>query len=107
MKNYILVLLCFAILGLAASCGKDNDDQKSCNELISISNEKVHIMSAAFNTYNANQTSENCQAYKVAVQGWLDAATPLLECPNFTAEEKADIQSSIVGANAALINIQC
>ncbi len=106
MNNYLLILICFVLFGF--SCGKEEEEPPlTCDEKFAIAEQKALLINDAILAYGENQTSENCKAYLAAVKGYVDAATPLLECPNLTAEEKANIQTSIDAANATLVTIPC
>jgi hypothetical protein len=69
--------------------------------------DRLIAMDNATMAYGNVPSTANCNAYLNAIRGYIETATPLLECPNLTAEEKSNIQLTIDAANATLVTIPC
>ncbi|GJM31078.1 MAG: hypothetical protein DHS20C18_00790 [Saprospiraceae bacterium] len=94
-------------LFLATSCKKD-DDGSSCGDNFNYALElqaESSNLSAAAQTYAQDQTQENCEAYKTAVQNYLNAAADLDNC--VPVGDRAAYQQAIDDSQDSLDALQC
>lgn len=84
MKNFLYAVFTFAALALA-SCGGDSCDADSVSE-------SLNKFSAAFEAYAADETQENCEEYKSALQDYINEVK---DCDFVTQEEVDEAQDSL------------
>jgi hypothetical protein len=82
MKKIIISGLCYAAIScmVLMSCGKT----QTCVNLIT-------AVTTASNNYASEQTKANCEAYKTAMQNWINNA----DCSNADATTKTDFKAAI------------
>jgi hypothetical protein len=100
----------FAVLALVASIGfvgcKD-DDPVSCSDWAQQLQDELNAYSQALNEWSADPTNDaKCNAYRDALQDYLDEAEGLEECAS-NAGQGTQYQQAIDAAQDALDNFQC
>ena len=97
MRNILTLLVILTLLGLS-SCKKDkgsNDPSICAGTWAQQVMDEVDAMSTALSAYISDPSQENCIAYKNALQDYVDALDPYLECSAWTAEQRAELQSEL------------
>ncbi|MBK8470929.1 MAG: hypothetical protein IPL33_01245 [Sphingobacteriales bacterium] len=105
MKKLFGIILCLSIIGFtAASCnGKEEDCSATASNLQGLSTS----MADAAIAYGTNPNAANCNAYKNAVQAYIDEAQGLVDCPGLSSTEKAQYQQALDTAEANLAALVC
>jgi hypothetical protein len=95
MSRVFCFLVIVSLLGLG-SCKKKSADPDYCatSWATQLSTE-INALSTAANTYASNPTNENCNAYKVAYQSYLDALEPFVDCTAWTVDQRNELQAAI------------
>ncbi len=108
MKTFQTLLIGLLVTGSLAflSCKKDSNDPQSCNYTQELQSE-LDAVNAAASAYAMDPTSmANCNAYKTALQNYLDKAKTFLDCAALSGQQ-AELQSAIDQEQAAVNAIQC
>lgn len=101
MKKILIILTVISFIGIG-SCKKDKDpDICSTTWGLQISDELEAVMSSSV-TYSLNPTTANCNAYKTAVQAYLNALRQFEGCAGWSATDRQDLEESIDDAEAEL-----
>ncbi|TXF89006.1 hypothetical protein FUA23_12005 [Neolewinella aurantiaca] len=109
MKNLLLFGLLITTLFIT-SCGSDDDGgsgpafctEQAYSDAVAIA---VNDFSAAAQVYANDPSSENCEAYKVAAQAYLDELSRFENCA--TISNRQDYQDSIQEAQESIDMIVC
>lgn len=104
MKKFFAMSLCLLALGFAPSC---KDDEEDCAATAAALQDEANAMSNAATTYGLNPTTANCNAYKDAVQAYIDEARDLVDCPGLSNAEQQQYQQSLDAAEANLASLSC
>ena len=99
----IIAGTCIIAIPFLHACKKD--DPVSCNWVTEVQDES-DALTVALNAYIADQSTANCNAYKVSFEAYLNALEDHKDCAT-TAGQGAEIQSSIDSARASLDALQC
>jgi hypothetical protein len=100
----LLSLLIIATLVGLSSCKKDeNNDPEYCGTawVNAVQDELTAVTNAAM-TYAQNPTTQNCNAYKTAYSGYIDALEPYGKCTLWSAQQKTEWQNAIDNARDEL-----
>ena len=105
MKKLLFLLVIVFFLGLD-SCKKDDPEPDYCTTAWSsqLMNEITAVTNAAL-AYSANPTTTTCNAYKAAMQSYIDKLEPFGNCSLWTTQEKAEFQTELAEAKADLPNL--
>ncbi len=105
MKNYLNLLFGLAIIAVfsLSSCGSD----KECTSEIFTSDINVVIeeFNSAVATFNADNSSENCEALKDASEKWADEVADFSDCAGDLGQANYDAAGT--AARAATNSITC
>ena len=106
-KIFFSLFLMVAVFGFW-TCNKDDDKTDTCSGAWAseLSNEANAMISAA-QTYGANPTPANCNAYKQAAQAYLDALEPYGNCAALTGQDRADWQAAFDAAQESVDELDC
>ena len=105
MKKLLGIILCLSIIGFtAASC---NGKEEDCSATAANLQELSTSMANAAIAYGANPSAANCNAYKNAVQAYIDEAHDLVDCPGLSPAEESQYQQSLDLAEANLAALIC
>ncbi|MFW6309551.1 MAG: hypothetical protein ACOC1D_00480 [Prolixibacteraceae bacterium] len=108
-KIYIFLLFVLGIF-IFVSCDKEEDevDEGICSELWieAVEDEWNAVMTAA-QEYGANQTVENCLAYKAAAQAYVDALEPFGKCTQWSGATRAEWETALAEAQESVDSIDC
>lgn len=102
-----LALVLFVAMATLPACNKDNDNDPCGNNFnwgLELQAEATAISNAA-TAYAMDQTTQNCEDYRAAIQAYLDAAADLDGC--VVASERAAYEQAIVDAQAELNALSC
>ncbi len=105
LTQFFAFLVFFSLI-LTTACKKESTNR--CGDNFNYALElqaEANGLSAAASVYANDPTTENCEAYKAAVQAYLDAAEDLDDC--VLASERAAYQQAIDEARDNLNNLQC
>jgi hypothetical protein len=103
MKN----LLIFAILALSmsfTSCGSDVDCQDEASFYASIEIEVDAFLDAAL-TFAFDPTSENCNAYKDAINAYVKALKPYRDC--LSGSDRDEFDATIAESEQSADDLEC
>lgn len=103
ISKFFLAALLVSSLSYTA-CKKD-DDPDTCIFATELQAETDAVTAAAA-AYGSNPTTQNCQAFIVAYEAYLQAAEDLIPCAN-AAGQGVELQAAIDNAEAQLALIQC
>jgi ABC-type Zn uptake system ZnuABC Zn-binding protein ZnuA len=113
MKKFFIFLSLLVFSLVAVSCGSDDEDGNdvnvTCGATFNINAElsdEINAFTNAAITYGNDPTPENCQAYKAAAQGYLEALESLRDC----AEQVGELVSynqALADLEAAIDDITC
>jgi hypothetical protein len=111
MKTKFLFLLLFVVFIGMDSCKNDNDpdgDPDYCltHWATSLQDELNAATNAAM-VYVNNPTVANCNAYKAAVQAYLNALEPYGDCSSLTGQARADWEAAIDEAQEDINEYTC
>lgn len=104
-------LLALSLYFLTIGCGGGDDDSVSnaCGANFNLGveiNAEVMALSDAATIYAMDPTPENCNAYKVAAQAYLDAVAGYEDCAQLSGQGDEYAQA-IADAEASIDAIQC
>jgi hypothetical protein len=98
MNRVLCLLILVSFFGIG-SCKKKATNPDYCGTAWATQvSDEVSAMSVALQAYITDQSPANCNAYKSAVQKYLDALKPFANCEAWTAQEKSDLQDEIAQA---------
>jgi len=111
MKKRI-TFLALMILGMTAfvSCSDEEEvnDPGYCGTAWAVAVEdEANNLSLAAQAYASDQSSENCAAYKVAFQAYIDALKPYGDCTTLTGQQRANWETAIAEAEASIDGMEC
>lgn len=104
-KIYFVLFLTVAVFGFW-TCSKDKSDTCSAAWGTELSNE-ITAMTNAAQVYAANPTTANCNAYKSAMQDYLDALEPYGNCATLTGTDRVAWQNALDDTQASIDNMDC
>jgi hypothetical protein len=104
-KIFFFLFLTVAVFGFW-TCDKDNNDTCSAAWGAELTNE-INAMSNAAQVYASNPTTANCNAYKQAVQNYLDALEPYGNCATLTGQDRVAWQNALDDAQESVDNLDC
>ena len=111
MKKRITFLgLTLFILSTIISCSENEqaNDPAFCNTAWAVAVEdESNELSLAAQAYATDQSAENCMAYKVALQAYVDALKPYGDCATLTGQQRADWEAAIAEAEVGIDDIEC
>lgn len=102
---FFISLLTIVILG-SWSCKKNTAAGCSAAWAAELSDE-IMAMSNAAQAYSTNPTTENCLAYKAALQSYVNALEPYGNCSTLTGADKEEWQNSIDEARQDINEMDC
>ena len=107
-----ITFLTLMFLGLTAfiSCSENDEPNEPgiCGTTWAVAIEdEATAFSAALQAYASDPTTENCQAYKVALQAYIDALKPYGDCTTLTGQQRADWEAAVAEAEAGIDDIEC
>ncbi len=105
MRTLLSLLVVFLVLGLG-SCKKDKDPVNCANWALEVEDELTAAMVAAI-TFGMDETTENCNAYKEAMEDYINVAEQFVDCEGLTADEREELEDSIEGAQEELDDLNC
>ncbi|MBK9983120.1 MAG: hypothetical protein IPP15_11985 [Saprospiraceae bacterium] len=97
----IIAGICIMSIPFVSSCKKD---PVTCNWATEVQSE-LNALSTAAATYGNDPTTANCNAYKAAVQNYLNALEDHKGC--VPSEQSAGLQQAIDDERASLDALQC
>ena len=111
MKKRI-TFLTLMFLGLTAfvSCSDDEEvnDPGICGTAWAAAVEdEATTFSLALQAYASDPSAENCGAYKVALQAYIDALKPYGDCTTLTGQQRTNWETAIAEAEASIDDIEC
>jgi hypothetical protein len=104
-KIFFTLFLAFSVLGFW-TCKKDNKTTCSTAWASELSTQ-VNAMTDAATVYASNPTPANCNAYKQAVQTYLDALAPYGNCATLTGQDRTSWQAALDAAQQSVNAIDC
>jgi hypothetical protein len=110
MKSKLLILGCGAALtAFTVGCSKDNPLNPAGNcfggNWAAQYSDELQAYSNAISEYNENPTEGNCNNYKNAAKGYLDALNEVYEC--VPTANRAEINQAINEAKAEIDSGDC
>lgn len=107
MKKHFLLISFFTIVILGAwSCKKDTAAGCSAAWGAELYDEVV-AMSNAAQAYSVSPTTENCLAYKSALQAYVNALEPYGNCATLTGTDRQAWQDALNDAQQTVDDIDC
>ena len=100
----------FALLLLGSlfivSCGDDDNDKKGCspNWAAELTDELTAVQSAA-EAYAEDPTGGNCNAYKDALQDYINELRPYRDCSALTGQNRTDFEAALADAEETLQDV--
>lgn len=96
------MLIILSFLGLGA-CKKEKSDPDYCTTAWAsqLNEELTAVMTTAL-TYSSSPSTATCNAYKAAMQDYIEALRPFEKCSLWTAEQKAEFRESLEEAESEL-----
>jgi hypothetical protein len=106
-KIFFSLFLMIAVFGFWTCDNKENNANPcSVAWATELSNE-ISAVSTAAQNYAISPTPANCNAYKQAMQAYLDALEPYGNCPGLTGQDRTDWQNALDSAQEDINNLQC
>ena len=105
-KIFFTLFLAFSVLGFW-TCKKDNKTDACSGAWASELSTQINAVSDALQVYSTNPTPANCNAYKSAMQSYLDALAPYGNCATLTGQDRAAWQSALDGAQQSVNALDC
>lgn len=107
-----ITFLTLMFLGFAAFVSCSDDDEVNepgiCGTAWAVAIEdEANDLSLAAQAYATDQSAENCAAYKVALQAYIDAIKPYGDCTTLTGQQRADWEAAVAEAEAGIDDIEC
>lgn len=109
-KKITFLGLAILILSTLVSCNDDEEvnDPGICGTAWAVAIEdEANDLSVATQAYATDQSTENCQAYKAALQAYIDALEPYGDCTMLTGQQRADWEAAVAEAEASIDDIEC
>lgn len=108
MTRLICLLIVLSFLGFG-SCKKKTADADFCTTSWTTKlADKITAMSNAAMAYGTNPTVANCNAYKTAVNAYIDALEPYGDCSLYaTGTNKAQFDAAIAEARQEVAQTTC
>ena len=102
MKKLLSMLIILSFLGLGA-CKKEKSDPDYCTTTwaTQLNDELTVVMTTAM-AYSSNPTTTTCNAYKAAMQAYIEALRPFENCTLWTLQQKAEFADALDEAEADL-----
>lgn len=107
-----ITFFAFVLLSLTVfiSC-RDNElvnDPAFCNTAWTVAVEsEAEDLSLAAQAYASDPNFENCAAYKVALQAYVNALKPYRDCTTLSSQQRAELEAAIAEAEAGIDDIEC
>ena len=109
-KKITFLGLAILILSTLISCSDDEEvnDPGICGTAWAVAIEdEANDLSLAAQAYASDQSTENCTAYKVALQAYVDALKPYGDCTTLTVQQRSDWEVAVAEAEACIDDIEC
>ena len=106
MKNLIQLLFLSLFVLFVTACGGDDVDCEDALQNPNILSAEISALTTAAVNYYTDQSDANCQAYKDAIQGFLDEAKKYDDCFEGTADQQ-DYRESILEAESEIDDLGC
>lgn len=109
-KKITFLAMMFLAFTVFVSCGKDDEPNEPgiCSTAWAVGIEdEATAFSVALQAYASNPSTENCEAYKVAIQAYIDALKPYRDCATLTGQQRADWEAALAEAEASIDDIEC
>ncbi|HLN20969.1 MAG TPA: hypothetical protein VK213_07755 [Bacteroidales bacterium] len=103
MKKLFALLIIVSFIGIG-SCKKKDKEPDYCTAgawTTQINDELTVVMNTAV-AYSSNPTTANCNAYKTAMQGYINALKPFENCTLWTAQDKTAFRNALQEAEQDL-----
>lgn len=105
-KIFFTLFLAFSVLGFW-TCKKDSKANACSGAWASELTTQINAMSNAATVYASNPTPANCNAYKQAVQAYLDALAPYGNCATLTGQDRVAWQNALNSAQDSVNALDC
>lgn len=102
MKKLFSLLIILSFIGLGSCNKKDSDPDYCAGAWATQVEAELNAVIAAAMTYGTDPTLANCNAYKAAIQDYIDALRPFENCNLWSAEVKAAFNDALDEAEADL-----
>ena len=109
-KRITFLAMMFLAFTVFVSCGNDDEPNESgiCGTAWAVAIEdEAAAFSLALQAYASDPSTENCEAYKVALQAYIDALKPYGDCATLTGQQRADWEAAVAEAEAGIDDIEC
>ena len=95
MKKLLCMLIILSFLGLGA-CKKEKTDPDYCSTTWATQlNDELSAVTSTLMAYSTNPTTTTCNAYKAAMQAYIDALRPFENCTLWTLQQKTAFMDSL------------
>lgn len=104
MRKQVITFFTLSTILFLTSCSS-NDDDNSCNDLVSNGEEiSTNLITAALD-YFANPTNITCLEYENAVEGYIDYSNSILDC--LDSDDRAELEEEIQDLETELAGLNC
>ena len=107
LKFYVILLLTVVTFSLFACKDKDGGDAPCSVAWATELQDEVSNYTSAAIAYSSNPTTANCNAYKNALQAYLNAMEPYGNCATLSSTDRQSWQQAIDNAQASVDAIEC
>ena len=102
MKKLLIMLIILSFLGIGA-CKKEKTDPDYCTTTwVTQLATQISAMTTTALAYTSSPSVTTCNAYKAAIQNYINALKPFEDCSLWTAQQKAAFNESVEEAEADL-----
>ncbi len=109
-KRITFLGLTLLVLSTIVSCNEEEEvnDPAICGTAWAVAvEEEANDLSLAAQNYATDPSSENCAAYKDALQSYIDALKPYGDCTTLTGQQRANWETAVAEAEASIDDIEC
>jgi hypothetical protein len=108
LKPFKLIFISFLAVLFFNSCSVSDDGPAGCSVRWAFElGDELALVSSTGATYAQNQTEASCEAYRSALQAYVNKLRPYGNCQALTGQDRAGFEESLEDAQESIDGLNC